>query len=79
MSLDICFNDLSFTIKAEKSTSSKLNCWKAKKSVPKPDQVILDSVSGQFNGGRLTAIMGPSGAGKVRSSSFLKYYWHDHS
>lgn len=52
--VDIEFQDLSFRVSV-----------KASKKQPEHKKSILHSSSGIIRGGRLTAIMGPSGAGKV--------------
>lgn len=53
--LELVFRNLSFTVE---SKTQKVNGKKERK-------VILDNLDGMFRSGRLTAIMGPSGAGKT--------------
>jgi len=55
--VSVGFQDLSTTIKGGRGISTGF------KNVP--DKVVLASVSGQFEAGRMSAIMGPSGAGKT--------------
>jgi ABC-type glutathione transport system ATPase component len=40
------------------------------------DKAILDNVSGTVKWGHVLAIMGPSGAGKVRYMKCLSYYFY---
>lgn len=53
--LELVFRNLSFTVE---SKTRKIHGKKERK-------VILDNLDGMFRSGRLTAIMGPSGAGKT--------------
>ena len=51
---------------------------------PKKDLLLLNDISGVIEGGKMTALMGPSGSGKVSGSSFdrlwcLRTYSHIYS
>ncbi|PJF17398.1 ABC-2 type transporter domain-containing protein [Paramicrosporidium saccamoebae] len=62
-SLELVFRNLTFSVVDKKETKRRK---KAKKSGDGPaKKVILNNLDGIFRAGRLTAIMGPSGAGKT--------------
>ena len=54
--LDLVFENLTYTV------NDKIESKKQKKEIKK---TILNDLTGYFIHGRLTAIMGPSGAGKT--------------
>lgn len=60
--LNIAIKDISFKVKIP-STKAKSAAFYEK--APEVDKVILRGVSGVFKAGRLTAVMGASGAGKT--------------
>lgn len=66
-SLEVIFRDLTFAVfdKKRRSRNKKMKKKSPDAKLEDETKVILNHVDGMFRAGRLTAIMGPSGAGKT--------------